>query len=387
MSAQPVVITRRYEGIEALPKSYGELFSQAGRGSVFLSQAWFQNFDRTVSDVSATTSIYGVEVQGDEDRPIGALLLRCPRPSRFGLVPRIIQGLSNYYTALYEPVLGENQEERVYAIQSIVAALCEDRRVWDVLNLRPFDAEGSVHLELARNFRSTGMVTQPYFCFGNWHLEVRGRSYAEYVAGLPTVLRKNIPYYTRKLQRSASIRYELITTFDGLEPALQDYVKIYNLSWREKVEPYPEFIPGLARTAAEQGWLRLGLLYVNEEPAAAQFWLTYGGVASIYKICYAEQFAKFSVGTVLTARMMQQAIDVDRVREVDYLGGDEPYKRDWMSHRRERWGLMVFNPSTARGLAMIVRHVGGRSAKKCWERVRTLSPFAHHLLSSGSHQP
>ena len=43
---------------------------------------------------------------------------------------------------------------------------------------------------------------------------------------------------------------------------------------------------------------------------------------------------------------MQHVIDTDHVEEVDYLTGDDAYKQDWMSHRRERIGLVAFNPRT-----------------------------------------
>ena len=48
--------------------------------------------------------------------------------------------------------------------------------------------------------------------------------------------------------------------------------------------------------------------------------------------------------------MMEHCIDHDQVQMVDYLTGDDAYKKDWMSHRRERIGLIAFNPATVRGL-------------------------------------
>jgi CelD/BcsL family acetyltransferase involved in cellulose biosynthesis len=78
--------------------------------------------------------------------------------------------------------------------------------------------------------------------------------------------------------------------------------------------------------------------------------------------------------------MMEYVLDVDRVREVDYLTGDDKYKQDWMTHRRERWGILAMNPRTLRGALAIARHVGGRTVK------RTLQAIAARKQAS-SNQP
>ena len=57
-------------------------------------------------------------------------------------------------------------------------------------------------------------------------------------------------------------------------------------------------------------------------------------------------------------------IEVDGVREVDFLIGDEPYKQDWMSHRRERWGIVAYNPGTLRGWIGAANERSRRTAKK-----------------------
>jgi CelD/BcsL family acetyltransferase involved in cellulose biosynthesis len=60
---------------------------------------------------------------------------------------------------------------------------------------------------------------------------------------------------------------------------------------------------------------------------------------------------------------MRQVIDIDRVQEIDYLTGDDAYKNQWMSHRRERRGLIAFNPRTVGGLAALVRESSARRVK------------------------
>jgi CelD/BcsL family acetyltransferase involved in cellulose biosynthesis len=234
--------------------------------------------------------------------------------------------------------------------------------------LRPLDPEAPVFGLLVGVFKELGMAVQTYFRFGNWYLDVGDRSYAEYVKTLPSVLRKNIPYEIRKLEKFGRLRFEMVTEEQSLERALDDYEEVYQASWRE-AEPYPAFIRGLARVAVRSGWLRLGLMYLNEEPAAAQIWIVHAGVASIYKIAYKEKFGKLSVGKILTARLLEHVIDIDKVKQVDYLSGDDQYKKDWMSHRRERWGLMVANPYHIRGMAQAAQNFASRLKKGVMDKI------------------
>jgi CelD/BcsL family acetyltransferase involved in cellulose biosynthesis len=115
--------------------------------------------------------------------------------------------------------------------------------------------------------------------------------------------------------------------------------------------------------------LRLGIALVDEQPVAAQLWIVNEGIASIYKLAYDEQFSKYSIGSILTAHLMEYVMECDRVREVDYLIGDDPYKRSWMSHRRERWGVRAFNLRSVNGMCGVVKHIGGSALKKSLKNV------------------
>jgi hypothetical protein len=343
-----------YRGLEALPEAYARVFRDGARTSFCLRQEWFQNFADTVVREPARIRVYGVETGAGA--AVAALpMLQTPRPS--SLAPARLDGLANYYSTHFAPVISNGED-----------VTCVDRRQWDAVTLQPLDRSSEVFGALVQSLRDAGMIVQTYFCFGNWYLDVAGRSYQEYLESLPSVLRKNIPYNIRRLERSRDARIELCVSDAGLESALDDYEKVYNSSWKIP-EPFPQFIRGLARLAARNGGLRLGLVYVEGEPAAAQIWIVDEGIASIYKIAYVERHAKLSVGTVLTAKLMQHVIDVDQVRVVDYLSGDDDYKKMWMSHRREFWGILALNPRSLHGLGQIIRHRGGRLGKRALQRM------------------
>ena len=217
---------------------------------------------------------------------------------------------------------------------------------------------------LQNGLQQAGYWTDRFFCFGNWYLTVAQRSFEAYASTLPSALRHSIERGQRRLTKQGTWRIHIHQTANtGLEDAIAQFVQVYNQSWKAP-EPTPQFIPQLIRMAASQGWLRLGVLTLDGQAIAAQLWLVKDGKASIYKLAYVKGFEKLSAGSVLTHALMRQVIDVDRVAEVDYLTGDDAYKRDWMSHRRERWGLVAFNPRTLHGLWLAARHFVGKRFKR-----------------------
>jgi CelD/BcsL family acetyltransferase involved in cellulose biosynthesis len=120
---------------------------------------------------------------------------------------------------------------------------------------------------------------------------------------------------------------------------------------------------GLIESCAKQGWLRLGLAWIGDRPIAAQFWMVANGRAEIYKLAYDEAYSRFSVGSVLTALMMKHVLEHDDVHEIDYLIGDDAYKKTWVNQRRERWGLIAYDTHHWRGMLGLARESAGRTVK------------------------
>lgn len=100
----------------------------------------------------------------------------------------------------------------------------------------------------------------------------------------------------------------------------------------------------------------MGLATYDSIPVAGQIWLIHNNIAYIYKLAYDENYKSMSPGTVLTSFMLESAISGDAVNRIDYLSGDDVYKKDWMSSRRERFGTAAFNPRTFTGLVKLIAH-------------------------------
>lgn len=344
--------TTVYTDLAVLPGRYEPLLSRAGSASFFFTLPWYRNFIQNVLGPHERPRIYAVEAAG---------AVRAVLPMRFS-GSRRLSGLSNYYTSLFGPALDAGEPDVQGVLGALAAAITRDEVPWDTIDLHPLAADAPVFPALVEAFRKAGLAVQTYFCFGNWYLRVGRRTYAEYFETLPSQLRNTV---TRKRKQLEKLRPRIVVCRDeaDLDEALKAYEQIYAVSWKVP-EPYPHFITGLCRTCASQGWLRLGVVYVDDQPVAAQIWIVHGGIAAIYKLAYDERYAKLSAGSILTAHLMQHVIDVDKVEEIDYLTGDDAYKKDWMSDRRERWGILAFNLRTPGGILAAARHFGASAAKK-----------------------
>jgi CelD/BcsL family acetyltransferase involved in cellulose biosynthesis len=271
---------------------------------------------------------------------------------------REVASLANYYTCTYRPAIAAMPPAR--AAQAVAAALAALRDDFDLLDLNALPADEPLYASLPAAVRAVGLWQQRYTQFGNWY-EAMPAVPADYLAARPSTLRNTIARKGKRLAQAGDARFAIF--HDAAPAALAAYDAIYAASWKQP-EPYPDFIAGLARAAAEAGVLRLGVCWIGEAPAAAQLWLTGNGKATIFKLAHDERFKDTSVGTLLTWHMLQAAIADDGVREVDYGRGDHPYKQDWLNQRRERGGLLVFNPGTPAGLLAAARHLGGGWLKR-----------------------
>lgn len=269
-----------------------------------------------------------------------------------------LQALSNYYSCVFGPE-GSRQAVKNVDWPAIVVRMRALPGA-SVVRLQPLDGSSEWLAGFESALRAAGYWTDRFFCFGNWYQPVPAGGYADYWPARPSSLRHSVERGRRRLDKGGAWSISIATSHaDDLDAAIAAYEQVYAQSWKQP-EPCPGFMPGLIRTAAREGWLRLGVLRLNGQPLASQLWLVHGGKANIYKLAYVKGFEKFSAGSVLTAALMEHVMDVDGVEEVDYLSGDDAYKADWMAMRRERVGLLACNMRHWRGWLTAGRQVLGR---------------------------
>lgn len=332
-----------YAHWDQLPERAAPLLSRTAVDSLFFSRPWFDSLLRD-TPADRQSILLACVVEG------GRVLALLPLEMRDG---RHWYGFTHLYASLYTLLLAEPGRREV--IECLARGLRD--LAFSSLRLGPVAADDGNLEGFQQAMESLGIACERRFRFYNWIHRTQGQTFDDYLAARPARVRNSIARKERKLAREHGYRIHVVSD-SGLQKSMADYYAVYNRSWKA-TELYRGFVDCLIRALAEQGWLRLGVLYVGEMPVAAQLWFVVHGKASIFKLVHDEKWRRYSPGSILTKHLMQQVIDHDRVTEIDFLTGNDAYKQDWMSERRERWTLYcIRSPEPERRIGRILRWLG-----------------------------
>lgn len=343
-----------FHRVQDLPDDARALMALAEQRHIEFGADWHANLLEQVYALEPQQHTVALHVLRRDGRTLAVL----PTVLHVGSMGKELSALSNFYTAIYAPALATGTSAQDLA--PLVTAVRKLSRA-ATYRFSPMDPASHEFAILKQALQLAGLSTHAFFAFGNWFQPVT-QTWADYLQDRSSQVRNTIKRNAKKFA-TAGGRLEIITGGDALEAGLAAYQQVYGRSWKVP-EPYPGFIPGLIRLCARRGWLRLGLAWLGDKPVAAQIWIVANRRADIYKLAYDEEHKALAPGTLLTAALMERAIDTDQVREIDYLIGDDPYKATWMSQRRERHGLIAYDPLTLRGLAGLARQLLGKAVKR-----------------------
>ena len=312
-----------FSDLDQLPNSANALFEQSAKDNIFYSRQWFESLTTTALDCDQTMVLACV-VAGNQVMAILPLMKGAGNAW---------YALKHRYTPHYSLLIADEEHEQV------LACLAQGLGQLPIngLLLEPVDENDSRLNGLMRAMEAAGFGCEYFFRHYNWVYRVQGQSYEDYMASRPAKLRNTIIRKKRKLEREHGYEIRLFTG-DEVPQAMSDYYAVYNASWKAN-EQFSVLVDDMVRRFSRAEWSRLAVLYVQGQPAAAQLWFVHHGKASIFRLAYDETWRQYSPGSILTAYLMEYVLDIDRVEEIDFLTGNDPYKQDWMSARRERLAL------------------------------------------------
>ena len=302
---------------------------------------WFYLLEAHVLASSREVLVYRASSDGNNS---DCVVLAMIRDRSGALGEKRLNALQNFYTPDFRPLC--TSRAAIRNINTLVIRMLEDESP-DVVSLSPLDADSLETVELQKALTQAGysLKSRPYLV--NWIHDVDG-NFKQYIAGRPRRVRNTLKRRARKLSSVPEVSIEICDGSKELTRLLDWYESVYSRSWK-KPEPHPQFMPALITNSAEVGELRLGFVSISRQPIAMHCWIVSDQCAFIYKLAHDQEFDKLSAGSVLMAEMLKHVIDVDKVTRIDFLTGDDSYKRDWMTQRRIKIELRAYNQRSWRG--------------------------------------
>lgn len=310
-----------YSDWAQLPESADALFVQEEKASIFFSRPWFECLTASALKVDHTMVLACV-LDGDRVMAILSLMECAGIKTWYSLT----HGLTPHYSLL----LAEDDQEQVL---SCLAQALEQLPI-NALLLEPVTGDDRKLKALTRLLELAGFKCEHNFRHYNWVHHLQGQSYQEYMAGRPAVLQNTISRKMRKLEREHGYEIRLFTG-EQVPSGMSDYHVVYNASWKQNEIWNAGFQNCFIEAFSRAGWTRLAIMYIKGQPVAAQLWFVCHNKASIFRLAYDKAWRQYSTGSILTSFLMEYVIDTDRVEEIDFLTGNDAYKQDWMSERKE----------------------------------------------------
>jgi CelD/BcsL family acetyltransferase involved in cellulose biosynthesis len=317
----------------------------------------------------------------DAFAPAGRLVVlvaRAPDGRPAGMAPllevrrgglTVLEAPANDHSCRVEWALGADAEG---AIDALWAHL-RDRMCWEVLVLRDVVRDGPTSSLLAaaaaRDRHPVGRwesLATPYLALGGAPRERLLSS--KFVA--------NLRRRSRRLEERGAVSYRRVDAgagSDDVDLFLERFFALEAAGWKGErgtaIATDPRlvaFYRGLAHAAAREGWLALRALELDGRPVAMHFGLLHRGVYSLPKPAYDEALGACSPGQLLLREVLAEC-EARGVGELDFLGPDMPWKRDWNPQYRQHDWLHVYRPGPTGAALHAIKH--------------RLKPFAKEVLS------
>lgn len=343
---------RVYSSFDDLSDRDIDRLSYCNQENVFDSVEWFRCLVDGQIFANSEPRIYA---SGDEDGACCFVFLVADHATK------TLSSMTNFYTMEFRPVFTNENNRGPRLVSDIFAFIANETPRWETVNLRLMYEGAEDTAALVEGLGAAGFHASPYFMFENFFETLGGKTFADYYADRSSRVKNTIKRREKKLAKSHEFSIRILREFD--DGAIDDYNAVYANSWKD-AEEFPDFIREMCRMCATLGILRMGILYVDGKPVAAQLWIISGRKAVIYKLAYDEAFREFSVGSILTRDMLEHVLEQDNADEIDYGVGSENYKKDWMNQTRTLIGIEAFNRRTLAGKIRILKSRAGKLLKK-----------------------
>ena len=145
----------------------------------------------------------------------------------------------------------------------------------------------------------------------------------------------------RRLAEEYKVEFKIYNDVDSTKEAVKMFFQLHQKRWIFKgsqglvSSPMIRiFFSDICRIFAENGWLNLSFLMADGEPISSLFGFEYNGKYYAYLSGFDPAYHKYSPGNLLVMHVAEDCVR-RKLKEYDFLRGNEFYKRSWTSLNRK----------------------------------------------------
>jgi CelD/BcsL family acetyltransferase involved in cellulose biosynthesis len=303
-----ILRVRELPGIESLAEQWRPLAAAAG--NPFLTWEWTSTWWRHFGGERPQ------QVLGCEDES-GALVAIVPLYLHSRLPLRVLRFAGHFPADLLGPVCAPQLQRPALAA---VRGHLESKRDWDVLLVERLEAG------VADGLGGERLRSEP-----EPELTLETTDWDEFLAARSSNFRGQTRNRERRLQRDRGLRYRLADDPDRLDEDMETLFGLHEARWQSEGKEgafggnLKAFHRDFAHQALANGWLRLWIAYLDEQPAAAWYGFRIGDADWFYQSGRDTGPDSGSIGFVLMAHTVRDAIQ-SGMSCYKLLLGDETYK-------------------------------------------------------------
>jgi CelD/BcsL family acetyltransferase involved in cellulose biosynthesis len=235
---------------------------------------------------------------------------------------RVLRFVGHFPADQLEPLCAP---EHLAADTASVRRHLAGERCWDLLLTERLPGEANL---------GAALEAEPIRAEATPELELETSDWDQFLASKSSNFRGQIRNRQRRLERDHELRFRLADDPEGLEADMDALFKLHELRYGAAEKGLGAFSHELARfhrdfarLALENGWLRLWFAYFDGEPAAAWYGFRLGGADWFYQSGRDPQYDRQSVGFVLMAHTLHDAVSSGMGTYKLLLGAEEYKKR------------------------------------------------------------
>ena len=331
---------QRIDELNDFETGWNQLLSQSLDNNPFLTYEWLTSWWKHFGK-GRELKLFTAESQGAVSLVVPVMYsTRKVFGSRRSKVEFVASGDSDYQCFLVT-----NFQEAARTVNQLIESIMEDSNDADCVVFGEVP-EDSVTARLLEGVKGKGFGVSrlaisscPYVLLPN--------NYELYSQTLGSNMRRNLKIWEKqalKDYRVEFVRYDQIGT---VKEAMKIFFELHQKRQMAKGNcgvfsdsVQRSFHTDVAKAFAEKGWLRLFFLTFNDRPVSAVYSYEYNGKLYAYLCGFDPEYARYRPGHLAFKNLIKYGIE-KKLKELDFLRGDEEYKSRWRTMVRNNFEFRI----------------------------------------------